>query len=350
VRSPAGNALSTAQLKRIVFDPRVTALAVLRQGDKVAAAATLDPHRPFRAPVLAGAVVDPGVAGSLAVLFPPGGGTIPQIALQRYRGPELVTIGIAATAVPGLDGAVLVQLKGQDRITGPQIGYGLTYTLSIGKKRFTVKTEPLPATLLTRSFVAGPGFTGADRRRFLSIIASLPPEGQKIAGVIRGVITVDVLDKTAPVCGAQTSCAGFDPSAGYFLLLNRAQLRSTLGRFIISHEFGHLVDFLGLDTFSHTAFEKLFSKSSYWKNCFPLHGQCVPQIELFADQFAFFSTNARGVQSGYGDNRLATGAAFQTLLQAQWAFRPPQESNPLAGFGPLAQSFEQAMHSGANGL
>jgi hypothetical protein len=71
---------------------------------------------------------------------------------------------------------------------------------------------------------------------------------------------------------------------------------------------------------------------------------------VFADQFGFFGTNARGVQTGYNDDRLATGSAFSTLLRVQWAFRPPQEYNPLAGFGPLAKSFEKALHSGEGEL
>jgi hypothetical protein len=71
---------------------------------------------------------------------------------------------------------------------------------------------------------------------------------------------------------------------------------------------------------------------------------------VFADQFGFFSTNARGVQTGYGDDRLATSPAFASTLRAQWAFRPPQELNPLSGFGPLAKSFEVAMHSSEGAL
>jgi hypothetical protein len=105
---PAGSALAAAQVKSPVFDPRVTSLAVLRKDQAVAVAAALDPQRPFKAPVLAGAVVDPGVAGSLAVLFPPGGGTIPGISLQQNRSGDLVTIDVAATAVPGAQGAILV--------------------------------------------------------------------------------------------------------------------------------------------------------------------------------------------------------------------------------------------------
>ena len=61
-------------------------------------------------------------------------------------------------------------------------------------------------------------------------------------------------------------------------------------------------------------------------------------------------TNAKGVQSGYGDDRMATASAFARLLQAHWAFRPPQNRNPLAGFGPLAKSFESAMHSSEHAL
>jgi hypothetical protein len=348
---PAGGALSNDKLKIVVFDPRVTGIAVLGRGRNVAVAASVDPHRPFQAPVLAGSIVDPGVAGSLAVLFPPGGGTIPQMTLQRYQGKQLVSIGITATAAPGVEGAILVSIKGQDRITGPQIGYGLTYTLKIGTNRtFTVQTRPIPSALLSRSFVAGPGFTGADRQRYLGLVDSLPPIGRKIVDTIRGAVTVSVLANSAPVCGAQTSCAGYDPGSGYFMILNRAQLNSKFGRFVITHELGHLVDFLGLDTWSHEDFQKLFAESSNWKSCFPLNGNCTPFLEVYADQFGFYGTNAEGVQSGYGDARLATSQAFAGALTSQWAFRPPQERNPLAGYGPLAQSFEIALHSGEGAL
>ena len=348
---PAGGALSTAKLKAVVFDPRVTAIDVLGRNGNVAVAAALDPARPFAAPVLAGALVDPGVAGSLAVLFPPGFGTIPQISLERNRGGELVTVGVAATAASGVEGAILVGLKGLDRVTGPQLGYGLTYTLKIGTTRsYTVRTRPIPGVLVSRSFAPGPGFTGADRERFVRTVDALPPVARKIVEVIGGAISVSVLTKTTPICGAATSCAGFDPGDGYFLILNRAQLRSYAGRFVIDHELGHLVDFLGLDTFSHADFRKLFSRSPKWQNCFHLEGHCSPFLELFADQFAFFSTSAKGVRSGYGDERLATGAAFAKLLQSQWAFRPPQGRNPLAGFGPLAKSFEVALHSSEGAL
>jgi len=349
--APSGGALSTDNLKPAVFDPRITAIAVLGRGNTVAVAAALDPTRPFAKPVLAGAVADPAVIGSLAVLVPPGYGTIPQILLQRHRGPQLITIGVTATAAPGADGAILVELKGLDRVTGPQIGYGLTFTLKMGKSlAYTVKTRPFPTALISRSFVAGPGFSGADRARFLGYVAKLPPAARTIIDIIRGSITVSVVANSAPFCGIQTSCAGFDPGNGYFMMLNRAQLRSGFGRFAIDHELGHLVDFLGLDSFSHTAFRDLFEKSRYWKSCFPVQGQCVPFVELFADQFAFFSTNDHGVQSGYGDNRLATSKAYAPLIRQQWAFRPPQNLNPLAGFGPLAKSFENALHSSESQL
>jgi hypothetical protein len=348
---PAGEALSNDKLKVVVFDPRVTAIAVLGRDRVVAVAAALDPRRPFQGPVLAGAVVDPGVPGSLAVLVPPGSGTIPQISLQRYRGRQLVTIDIAATATPGVEGAILVALKGRDQVTGPQVGYGLTYTLKVGTNRsYTVQTRPIPSAVVSRSFVAGPGFKGADRARFIKTVDSLPPEGKKIVDIIGGTVTASVLANTAPICGAQTSCAGIDPGNGYFLVLNRAQLRSAAGRFVIDHELGHLVDFLGLDSWSHQDFSRLFTRSRNWKKCFPLRGQCSPSLEVFADQFAFYSTNAHGVQSGYGDDRLATSSGFANVLRVQWAFRPPQDINPLAGYGPLAKSFENALHSNEGAL
>jgi hypothetical protein len=348
---PAGGALSTAELKEVVFDPRVTAIAVQGRDRNVAVAAALDPGRPFRAPVLAGAVVDPGVAGSLAVLVPPESGTIPEISLQRYRGGQLVSIEVAATAAPGAKGAILVGLEPRDRVTGPQVGYGTTYTLKIGTNRsYTVRTRPIPSALVSRSFVPGPGFAGGDRRRFMQVVNSLPPAGRKIVDIIGGAVSVSVVADSALICGRQTSCAGYDPGKGYFMMLNRAQLRSDFGRFVIAHEIGHLVDFLGLDTLSYEAFRQVFSRSPKWKNCFSWHGQCVPFLEVFADQFGFYVTNSRGGQSGYGDDRLATAPAFATRLKAQWSFRPPQNRNPLAGFGPLAQSFEDALHSSRDEL
>jgi len=349
---PAGEALSTATLKGVVFDPRVTAIAVLGRDRTVVVAAALDRGLPFRTPVLAGAVVDPGVSGSLAVLFPPAGGTIPQILLQRYRGSQLITINTAATATPGVAGSIVVGLRPRDLLTGPQIGYSTRYTLKVGANRsYTVRTRPVPAVLVSRSFVPGPGFKGADRQRFMHVVASIPATGRKIVDVVGGAITVSVLANSAPICGEQTSCAGFDPGNGYFMILNRAQLRSgAFGRFAITHELGHLIDFLGLDTLSQQVFRKLFDRSPRWKNCYPLRGQCSPFLEVFADQFGFFSTNAHGVQTGYGDDRLATGLAFSALLRAQWSFRPPQSANPLAGYGPLAKSFEIALHSSESAL
>jgi hypothetical protein len=349
--APAGGALSTDTLKTIVFDPRVTSLSVLVRGGKVAVAGALDPNKHFPAPVLAGAVVDPAVVGSLAVLYPPNAGTIPRITLQRKQGPEVVSVGTAATASPGLEGAILLQIKGRDQVTGPQIGYGLTYTLKIGTGRsFVVRTRAVPTVLTSRSFVAGPGFSGANRKLFLKAVAALPAQGRQVIDIIRGAVTASVLANSKPICGEQTSCAGFDPGNGYFMIINRSQLHSSFGRFAITHELGHLVDFLGLNTFSHESFQKLFSESRKWRSCYPLRGQCTPFLEVFADQFGFFSTNARGVQTGYGDDRLATSPAFASTLRAQWAFRPPQELNPLSGFGPLAKSFEVAMHSSEGAL
>jgi len=349
--APSGGALSTDKVKVVVFDPRVTAISVLVRNRKVAVAASLDPGRPFPAPVLAGELIDPAVTGSLAVLFPPGSGTIPQMELQRYRGRQLITIAVAATAVPGVEGAILVALKARDQVTGPQIGYSTTYTLKIGTNRsYTVKTRPIPSVLVARSFVAGPGFKGADRQRFMRVVASLPPTGKKIVDIIGGAITASVLANTTPICGAPTSCAGIDPGNGYFLVLNRAQLRNQIGRFVITHELGHLIDFLGLDTLSQEVFRKLFDQSPHWKSCYPLRGQCSPFLEVFADQFGYFSTNAHGVQSGYGDDRLAGSSPFAGVLRAQWSFRPPQDINPLAGYGPLAKSFEYAMHSSESAL
>jgi hypothetical protein len=47
---------------------------------------------------------------------------------------------------------------------------------------------------------------------------------------------------------------------------------------------------------------------------------------------------------------IGSGGPFGSLLSNQWAFRPPQDRNPLAGFGPLARTFTDAIASGGSGL
>jgi hypothetical protein len=313
-------------------------------------AATLDESLPFTRPVLAGATADPAVAGSIALLFPPETETIPRVTLTERRGDTTVSPGVVATATEGLAGAILVQLKGRDRVTGPQIGYGLRYRLTAGTSSFALRTRPLPPVLRGASFAPGEGFRGADRARFLREIERLPPAARRIAEYVGGAVTVRVLAKTAPVCGAPTSCAGYDPGNGYFILLDRGQLYSEVGRFVIAHEFGHLVDFLGLDAFSYDGFHDLFARSPKWKSCFPFQGRCTPFAEVFADQFAAYGLRAATIPTGYNDPVLSEGAHFGGLLTRQWAFRPPQVRNPLAGFGPLASTFTSALGSGGSGL
>jgi hypothetical protein len=349
--APAGSALSTAQLKRIVFDPRVKHMAGSTAGDRVAVAGTLDPTAPFTRPVLAGETVDPAIAGSIALLFPPKTATIPNLTLTEERGGGVtVALGIVATASQGLDGAILVQIKGRDRVIGPQLGYGLRYRLSDGRQTFEFRTRPLPPVLERATFASGGGFTGADRARFLGYIQSFPPEARRILNYIGGAITIRVLANTAPVCHVQTSCGGYDPGNGYFILLNRGQVHGPYGRFVIGHELGHLVDFLGLDAFSYDSLHRLFASSPGWKNCFLFRGHCTPFVEVFADQFSAYTMGAKKIPTGYNDPVLIHGASFSKLLAQQWAFRPPQERNPLAGFGPLATNFTDALARGGSGL
>jgi hypothetical protein len=350
--APAGSALSTGQIKRIVFDPRVNSLASARVGGKVAVAGTVDESLPFAHPVLAGAVADPAIAGSMALLFPPKTKTIPNVVLTEQRGGGVtVTIGIVATATEGLDGAILVQLKGRDRVTGPQIGYGLHYRLSVGGSTFDLTTRQIPPALTSKSFATGDGFTKADRARLMAEIRVFPPTTRKILDYIGGAITVRALSNTAPVCGGQqTSCAGYDAGNGYFILLNRPQMETPFGRFAIAHELGHLVDFLGLDTFGDNDFYSMFKRSSAWRSCFHYQGGCTPLIEVYADQFGVAALGLSKQPSGYNDPVLASRSGFTTLLHQQWAFRPPQERNPLAGFGPLAKTFSSAIGSGGSGL
>ena len=148
-----------------MFDPRATALAVLRRDGTVAVAAALDPHDPSgrrssraRSPTRASPVRSRSCSRRRS-------GTIPAISLSRTEAATWSRSGSRPPPCPESKGRSWSQLKGRDRITGPQLGYGLDYTLKIGTHRsFHVRTRPVPTVLDSRSFAHGPGFTGADRQ------------------------------------------------------------------------------------------------------------------------------------------------------------------------------------------
>ncbi len=103
-------------------------------------------------------------------------------------------------------------------------------------------------------------------------------------------------------------------------------------RFVTLHEFGHIVDYVGLDAGAYPAFRTLFKASPRWRSCFPddlSDTGCVESSEIFADQFAYWATGLPADPSGgCGDPPLADPAAFERILRAHYAFRPPLWRNP----------------------
>jgi len=99
--------------------------------------------------------------------------------------------------------------------------------------------------------------------------------------------------------------------------------------FTVLHEFGHVVDTIGLDVAGELEIQRLFATSPDWLDCFfyrPLG--CVPPEELLADQFAFWATGISPVGVSYGDPPLVQPDEFAALLAQQFAFRPGYAADP----------------------
>ena len=168
--------------------------------------------------------------GSLAVLFPPRTGRSRDLARRGTEEARWSRSGSSRRRCPASRrGDPRVGLKGLDRMTGPELGYGLDLHAEDREQRTpTAYDLPLPPVLVARRSSparASPEPTASvpERRR------PLPPSRRKIVDVFRGAITVSRPEDRADVRW-QTSCAGFDPGDGYFLILNRAQLHSYDGR------------------------------------------------------------------------------------------------------------------------
>ena len=99
--------------------------------------------------------------------------------------------------------------------------------------------------------------------------------------------------------------------------------------FTVLHEFGHVVDAIGLDVAGQLAVQALFARSPDWRDCFfyrPLG--CMPPEELFADQFASWATGVSPADVSYGDPPLVQPDELAALVAQQFAFRPGYSADP----------------------
>lgn len=310
------------ELLALALDPRATGIAARDTAVGVTMRIAVDASQPLAGPVYP-QTVDPGSPVGLAVLLPHAPAPV---RLWERRGSAAVLLPTKVERASGLGGAVLVDVGMPGE--GLQLAYGLSYRLALGATSLSFQAPALPASYLARSWTFTASMTPAARRAWLAAVAGAPPVARRILSEVDGAVTVSLRN-----CGAEAgdSCASVSDVGRYSVWLSPADRGdSDGGRFVVLHELGHVVDYLGLDRTGYAAFRALFQRSPAWRACFPdPDSGCVPFAEVFADQFTYYATGERNDPTGgYGDPPLATRAAFERVLVAEYAFRPPWARNP----------------------
>ena len=321
---------SWPQLLAVLFDPRTTVAATGAGASGAVELALLsDTSQPLPRPILP-LRLDPASPFEPAVLL----ATRPRsLQLFETRGDSELLLPLAVTRVPGVGGAWLAQLQGDD--DGVRVGYASRYRLVVDGVSHPYVTASLPQRFLARSWSFGPTLSAADRRRYKAALATAPAFARQLIATIDGAVHVE-----RKACDDQdSSCAEFSEQGAYSISIAPADFADSFAdlRFVTLHEFGHLVDYLAFDARSYAAFTSLFRRSPRWRTCFPDDTSstgCVELAELIADQFAYWATGLRADPSGgYGDPPLADPVAFERVLRQQWAFRPPRYRNPAYAHG-----------------
>jgi hypothetical protein len=310
-----------------LLDPRTTqAVAVERAGGTVALALVTDAAVPLVRPIVP-ARLDPDSTLGIALLLP----SRPRsVRLLETRGAGEVALPLKTLRAVGAPGAWLAQLGSSD--DGLRLAYATRYRLVVDGTSYSYATRALPAAFLGRSWRFDVTMRPADRSAFTRALATAPPFGRQLIGQLDGGVRV-----SRRACdAAESSCAEYLDDGSYALSIAPADFADSFAdlRFVTLHEFGHLVDYVGLDATAYAAFRALFRASPRWRSCFPDDSSpqgCVEFAEIFADQFAYWATGLPADPTGgYGDPPLVEPAAFERVLLAHYAFRPPLWRNPAA--------------------
>jgi len=191
----------------------------------------------------------------------------------------------------------------------------------VGSSTFVLRTSPPPEAFLAKSWTFAPTMTPDAVATVQQAFAAAPPLVQQLAYELDGAVTFEL-----------QGCVG-DPKDSCMREIGntfRIEINpDDATAFTVLHEFGHVVDTIGLDVAGETGVQKLLATSPDWLDCFfyrPLG--CVPPEELLADQFAFFATGISPVDVSYGDPPLVQPDEFAALLAQQFAFRPGYAADP----------------------
>jgi hypothetical protein len=297
-----------------LIDPRVQTVAA-RAGLGGVIQLELGPAVPGR---LTTAVVprrlDPGLPIDVAVLLPSRNAA--KVSFAELRAGAWLEVPAQIDKAKGVFGSQVVDIQ----VDRP--AYDATYRLIVGGNTFVLRTSPPPAAFLAKSWTFGPTMTPDAVATVQQAFAAAPPLVQQLADELDGAVTFEL-----------QSCVGGDPKNScmretgntFHIDINPDDVTA----FTVLHEFGHVVDTIGLDVAGELEMQKLFATSPDWLDCFfyrPLG--CVPPEELLADQFAFWATGISPVDVSYGDPPLIQPDQFAALLEQQFAFRPGYAADP----------------------
>jgi hypothetical protein len=296
-----------------LIDPRVQTVAA-RAGLGGVVQLELGPPLPGR---LTTAVVprrlDPGLPIDVAVLLPSRNAA--KVSFAELRAGAWLEIPAQIDKARGAFGSQVVDIQ----VDRP--AYDMTYRLMVGGSTFVLRTSPPPAAFLAKSWTFGPTMTPDAVATVQQAFAAAPPFVQQLVAELDGAVTFEL-----------QGCIG-DPKDSCMRQIGntfRIDINpDDVTAFTVLHEFGHVVDTIGLDVDGELEVEKLFAKSPDWLDCFfyrPLG--CVPPEELLADQFAFWATGISPVDVSYGDPPLVQPDEFAALLAQQFAFRPGYAADP----------------------
>jgi hypothetical protein len=199
--------------------------------------------------------------------------------------------------------------------------YDTTYRLVVAGRTFTIRTSPLPATFVDKTWTFGTTMTAAAAAVVQQAFASAPPLVQQLANELDGAVTFEL---EGCIGDPKDSCMR-EIGNTFRIDVNPADVTA----FTVLHEFGHVVDAIGLDVTGQLAVQKLLTASPDWRDCFPYRPLgCVPPEELFADQFAYWATGISPVDVSYGDPPLVVPDEFAVFVAQQFAFRPGYAADP----------------------
>jgi hypothetical protein len=270
-----------------------------------------------RAGRLSGPIVprrlDPALPIDLAVLLPAR--TAGAVTLAELRGSAWVDVPAQVDRAKGVLGSQVVDIA----VDRPS--YDTRYRLVVGGRTYTFHTASPSAAFVAKTWTFGPTMTPDAVATVDAAFAAAPPLVQELAGELDGAVTFEL---QGCVGDPEDSCMR-EVGNTFRIDLNPADATA----FTVMHEFGHVVDAIGLDVSGELAIQALFAGSPGWRDCFfyrPLG--CVQPEELFADQFAWWATAVSPVDVSYGDPPLVQPDAFAALLSQQFAFRPGYAADP----------------------